>query len=198
MQDAVPRVAYSGLGAANVLAAPAAAVRDTVARVAFSTLEAALVLAPPAPPPPCTRQCPVSRTWSSPPSGSACRLHAPRSTPCRLELALHSPPPHTAACPWPSSRLSTVRRNPNSAQCSQSLSRNHLPVNPFLNSRNPNSLRRHSQPSPTHLSALNLVHIGHQTHDGGSARAGQTLQHVSVKMVNSAWAGDVRWVCSRG
>ena len=29
----------------------------------------------------------------------------------------------------------------------------------------------------------------HPTHDGGSARAGQTLQHVSLKVVNSAWAG---------
>jgi hypothetical protein len=48
--------------------------------------------------------------------------------------------------------------------------------------------------------ALNapLVHIGHHAHDGGSARAGQTLQHVSIKVVNSAWAGHVRWVCSRG
>ena len=41
------------------------------------------------------------------------------------------------------------------------------------------------------LSALNdpLVHTGHHAHDGGSARAGQTLQHVSIKMVKSAWAG---------
>ena len=28
-----------------------------------------------------------------------------------------------------------------------------------------------------------------------SMRAGQTLQHVSIKMVKSAWAGDVRWMC---
>ena len=49
------------------------------------------------------------------------------------------------------------------------------------------------------LSALNapLVYIGHHAHDGGSARAGQTLQHVSIQMVNSAWARDVRWACSR-
>jgi hypothetical protein len=26
---------------------------------------------------------------------------------------------------------------------------------------------------------------------------GQTLQHVSIQMVNSAWARDVRWACSR-
>jgi hypothetical protein len=39
--------------------------------------------------------------------------------------------------------------------------RNRLPVNSFLTLENSNS--------------------GHHTHDGGSARAGQTLQHVSVK-----------------
>ena len=62
----------------------------------------------------------------------------------------------------------------------------------------PNPLR-HAITAVTHP-ALNapIVHAGHHTHDGGSARAGQPLQHVSVKMVNSAWAGDVRWVCSRG
>jgi hypothetical protein len=66
--------------------------------------------------------------------------------------------------------------------------------------RNPTpATTRQSQPPPTPLSALNapLVYTGHHTHGGGSARAGQTLQHVSVKMVNSAWAGDVRWLCSR-
>jgi hypothetical protein len=42
---------------------------------------------------------------------------------------------------------------------------------------NPTPALRHSQPSPTPLSALNdpLVHTGHHKHDGGSAGAGQTL-----------------------
>jgi hypothetical protein len=81
-----------------------------------------------------------------------------------------SPPAHTAVCPC---RSSTFWR------------------------RNPNSLR-HSQPSPTPSQPSTLVHIGHHTHDGGSARAGQTLGLAfSVKMVSSAWAGDVRWVGSR-
>jgi hypothetical protein len=52
---------------------------------------------------------------------------------------------------------------------------------------------RHTQPSPTPLS----YRFASAHADGGSARAGQTLQHVSIKMVNSAWAGDVPWVCSR-
>jgi hypothetical protein len=42
------------------------------------------------------------------------------------------------------------------------------------------------------LSVLNdpLVHTGHHTHDGGSARAGQTLGSAClIKMVNSAWRG---------
>jgi hypothetical protein len=45
------------------------------------------------------------------------------------------------------------------------------------------------------LSALTdpLVHTIHTT--GGSARAGQTLGSAClIKMVNSAWEGDVRWV----
>jgi hypothetical protein len=60
--------------------------------------------------------------------------------------------------------------------------------------------RRHplnSQPSPTPLSPQRSA-SALWTHDGGSARAGQALgQHVSIKMVNSAWAGDVRCMCSR-
>jgi hypothetical protein len=59
-----------------------------------------------------------------------------------------------------------------------SRSKNHLPVNPFLNSRNPNSLRCVPFTAVTHpLSALNapLVPTGQHTNDGGSARAGQTL-----------------------
>jgi len=59
------------------------------------------------------------------------------------------------------------------------------------------SAARHSQPSPTPLSPQRSD-SAHRTHDGGSARAGQTLGSAClIKMVNSAWAGDVRWVCSR-
>jgi hypothetical protein len=65
----------------------------------------------------------------------------------------------------------------------------------------PNPLRCVPFTAVTHpLSALNapLVYTGHPKHDGGSARAGQTLGSACpAKMVKSAWAGDVRWVCSR-
>jgi hypothetical protein len=63
----------------------------------------------------------------------------------------------------------------------------------------PNPLRRaiHSrQPPPLSHQRSTSAHWAPQTR-GGSARAGRTLQHVSIQMVKSAWAGDVRWVCSR-
>jgi hypothetical protein len=46
--------------------------------------------------------------------------------------------------------------------------------------------------------ALVLQRRADTTQTMAQCESGQTLQHVSVKMVNSAWAGDVRWVCSRG
>ena len=49
VHDAVHGVAYSGLGAVHRLTPPAPAVRDAVGRAAcLSSLDAALVLAPPA------------------------------------------------------------------------------------------------------------------------------------------------------
>jgi hypothetical protein len=53
-------------------------------------------------------------------------------------------------------------------------------------------LRRAITTATHPLSALNdpLVHIKHPTHDGGSARAGQTLGSACrAKMVKSAWGG---------
>jgi hypothetical protein len=49
------------------------------------------------------------------------------------------------------------------------------------------------------LSALNgkLVHTEHQTRRW-QCESRSELPHVSIQMVKSAWAGDVRWVCSRG
>ena len=73
-----------------------------------------------------------------------------------------------------------------------------------LNSRMPPKPYSSAHPTTavTHpLSVLNdpLVHNKHPAHDGGSARAGQTLGSASpAKMVKSAWAGDARWVCRRG
>jgi hypothetical protein len=48
------------------------------------------------------------------------------------------------------------------------------------------------------LSALNttLVHTGHTT-VAVREQVRRWVQHVSVKVVKSAWAGGVRWVCSR-
>jgi hypothetical protein len=68
--------------------------------------------------------------------------------------------------------------------------------------QNPTPLRR-AIPAVTHpLSALSipLVHTGQHTHDGGSARAGQTLGSAClIKVVKGTYGGrgDVRWVCSR-
>jgi hypothetical protein len=119
----------------------------------------------------CRRQQPI---WGSPRAGSACPRHAPGNSPCRLDPLWCSPPAHTAACPWPSSLHVLPPKTPTHCDA---------PV-----------------PAVTHpLSALSdpLVHTGHHTHDGGSARAGQTLGSCVDKVVNSAWAGDVRWMCSR-
>jgi hypothetical protein len=48
------------------------------------------------------------------------------------------------------------------------------------------------------LSVLNnpLLHIRHKT-VAVREQVRRWVQHVSIQMVNSAWAGDVRWVCSR-
>ena len=61
--------------------------------------------------------------------------------------------------------------------------------------RNPNSLRRAITAPPNPLSALNdpIVHTGHTT-VAVREQVRRWVQHVVVK---SAWAGDVRWVCSR-
>jgi hypothetical protein len=64
----------------------------------------------------------------------------------------------------------------------------------------PSPLRRAITAATHPLSALDapLVHTGHHTHDGGSARAGRRwVQHVSPRWSRALWAGDVRWVCSR-
>jgi hypothetical protein len=105
----------------------------------------------------------------------ACPCHAHCSAACHLQQPTwNSHPAHNAACPWPS------------------FSAPELPPTP-------NSLRRHSQPSPnpSQSSQLRLC-TPHAPHDGGSARAGRTLGSACLaKMVKSAWVGDVRWVCSR-
>jgi hypothetical protein len=204
----------SRLDAALVLAAPAPTMRLAVARVALSGLEAALLLTPFA----STMSDAERRATISSPLGAALLL--------TLSPAHGTPPAHATVAPpkpngagatsratyrsvslrsvwsvllqgrrltrWAFFRRSKVQR---SAQCSQSLSRNRFRL--LLDVENLTPLRCAITAVTHPLSALiaPLVHTGHHTHDGGSARAGQTLG--SAKVVNSAWAGDVRWVCSR-
>jgi hypothetical protein len=163
VRDAERRAAcFSPLGAALVLAASAAAMRDTVRRAPrLNPLGAALVLA-------------MFSSGMRPAVWSATALSrlgaalvltpfAPAMRHAVRRAATNSPPAHTAACPWHSSRLTPRWRRRNlsratyrsvslrsvwsvllqgrrltrwaffrrsrvqrSAQCSQSLSRNHL------------------------------------------------------------------------
>jgi hypothetical protein len=193
VRDTALRAALSSSQAARVLASPAPTVRYAVARVCSSCLEAALLLAPPAP----TVRHAVARVALSG-LGTALLLASPassvRDAVRRATIASCLGTPLLLAAFAPAMRLAELR-----AACSN-------PLGTALPSRltplwfqTPNSLR-HAITAVTHpLSVLNapLVHTGHHPHDGGSARAGQTLGSVSVKMVKSAWAGDVRWVCSR-
>ena len=190
---AVGRATSGCLGAAQVLAASASSVRHTVFRVASSGLGTAHVLAPPSP-----AMCLAVARVALSGLGTALLLASPassvRDAVRRATIASCLGTPLLLASFAPAMRLAELR-----AACSN-------PLGTALPSRltplwfqTPNSLR-HAITAVTHpLSVLNapLVHTGHHPHDGGSARAGQTLGSVSVKMVKSAWAGDVRWVCSR-
>jgi hypothetical protein len=111
----------------------------------------------------------------------------PRRAPCNgaclhqhEQLAWYNPPPHTAACPWHSPRLTPRAAEP-PTQCDA----------PFTAFTHP-------------LSVLNTprVHTGHHTRTPCTRRwqcesRSDVGFSVSIKMVKSAWAGDVRWVCSR-
>jgi hypothetical protein len=164
-----------------VLAAPAPSMRDALLRAAFSSLGAALVLTPLAP---AMRDAALRAACSSclgaalvlaapAPAMRLALLRAAVSSLLRATLLLTLPLAHCA--PPGSSNLLGVTETPT-----------HCDI-PFT-----------AVPHPPLSPQRSEVHTGHQTHDGGSARAGQTLQHVSIKMVKSVWAGDVRWVCSRG
>jgi hypothetical protein len=67
--------------------------------------------------------------------------------------------------------------------------------------RNPTpTAARHSQPPPTPSQSSTIHWCTPDTTNttvAGREQVRRWVQHVSVKMVNSAWAGDVRWVCSR-
>jgi hypothetical protein len=156
MCDAILRVAYSGLGAPLVLAPLASSMCLAVGRTSFSRLETALVLA------------------------AFAYLHAPCSTPCRLALALHSPPPHTAARPWPP---------PGSRQVGAAETPNHCDTTFTAVTHPPLSPQRSASAQCTSDITYTTVAVREQVR--------RWVQHVSVKMVNSAWAGDVRWMCSR-
>jgi hypothetical protein len=128
-------------------------------------------------PPPCALHCCVPPAKDADLGQPSCWHRLP--PPCAMQWGV---PPAIAPLEHPSyshGRLRMALLRARLSRCRQ-------------NPRTP--LRaRHTQPSPTPLS----YRFASAHTDGGSARAGQTLQHVSIKMVNSAWAGDVPWVCSR-
>jgi hypothetical protein len=81
-----------------------------------------------------------------------------------------------------------------------SLSRNHLRLTP-LNSRKPQLTATPSTAVTHPLSALNAPLCTPGTvHTMVAVReqVKRWVQHVSINVVKSAWAGDVRWLCSRG
>jgi hypothetical protein len=153
--------------------------RDAVLRIATRGLEAAVVLAPLAP---AMRHAVLRIAYSG--LGAARGLAAPAP-------AMRA----TVRCAACSSLLGAA------LQLTLPLAYGPPPRSLHVLSPKPNSLRRDPQPSPTPSQPSTLRSCtGHQTHDGGSARAGQTLgmqANVSSKVVKSAWAGDVRWVCGR-
>jgi hypothetical protein len=56
----------------------------------------------------------------------------------------------------------------------------------------------YSQPSPTPSQSPTLYwYKPHHTHAGDREQAKRCVQHVSIQMVKSAWAGDVRWMGDR-
>jgi hypothetical protein len=148
--------AFSALGAALVLATGASAVRDAVVCVALSRLEAALGLAAFAP-----------AVRLAVPSVASIRLGA------TLILAPLAPAMSSAVrCAATNSRLGAALQltlppahgPPHSSRHTPRVCTLLLCCAPFTATTHP-------------LSALiaPLVHIGHHAHDGGSARAGQTL-----------------------
>jgi hypothetical protein len=141
-------------------------VRDAVARVAFSSSVAALYLAPPAPAmPAATLRVAASSLGAAlvlAAFAAAMRHATPRAALSQLEAALQltQPPAHGPSGSPHHLAAETL-----------------LLCGGFLNSRK-TLLCGGPITAVTHpLSVLNtmLVHTGHQTHDGGSARAGQTL-----------------------
>jgi hypothetical protein len=145
-----------------------------VARVASSRLGAALLLTPSVP---SMRLAVVRAAFSGcrldaalvlAPFASSMRLAVPRATFTPLGAALLLARPPTHGTP------------PGSL----------MPPKPQLTA---------ARSAVTHpLSALNttLVHTGHTT-VAVREQVRRWVQHVSVKVVKSAWAGGVRWVCSR-
>jgi hypothetical protein len=200
MRPAVLCIASSGLGAALLLAPPAPAVRDAVRRAAsFCRLEAALLLAPLAP---AMRLAVLGIAYSGLGAALVLASLAPAMRLAVFCIALSGLGAFHCLTPLASAMRRAVSTG--SSQLGAALQLTLPPAHgsppASLPRRNPNAAAARHHTAVTHpLSALNgsLVHTGHHTHDGGSARAGQTLQHVSAKMVKSAWAGDVRWVCSR-
>jgi hypothetical protein len=99
----------------------------------------------------------LEQTWCSPPVGTVCPRRARCSVACRLsQPACNSPPAHTAACPWRSSRLAprVAAETPTGGHHRLVLSQATIRVLEttfrltFLNSRNPNSLRIHNHHPP--------------------------------------------------
>jgi hypothetical protein len=179
VRTAVPSVAQSGLGAVHRLTPPAASMPLAVPGVALSGLGAVHRLAPPAP----AVSDAVGRAACSSGLGAALLLapfapamssavrRATISNPLGAALQLTLPPAHGP----PLSSLHVDAAETKSAALRPIHSRHPPPLSPQRS-----------------ISA----HRTQQTRRWqGESRSG--VAACRAKMVNSAWAGDVRWVCSR-
>jgi hypothetical protein len=109
--------------------------------------------------------------------------------------AAATPPGPAGAAAWPGRAAASAARLAHTAACpwhSSGLPPRWLPPKPQL------LCGARSQPPPNPLSALNdpLVHTRHTAVVTVREQVSRWVQLVSILMVNSAWAGDVRWVCS--
>jgi hypothetical protein len=172
----VERAALSCSKTTRVLAPPSPTMRLAVLGVAFSGLQAVLLLAPPA----SSVRLAVGRPACNSPLGAT------------LQLA----PPASAV-------RDTVRR----ATCSNPLGTARQLTLPLAHGTPPGSRWCRPNCGPpftavTHppLSPQRFASAYRTQHTRRwpvREQVRRWVQHVSIKMVNSAWAGDVRWVCSQ-
>jgi hypothetical protein len=207
MRDAEPRIASRGLEAALLLAPLAAAMSHAVLRIASSGLEAALLLAAFA----ASMCATVRRTAALNSLGAALFLTPPAPAMCPTVRSTAGDSSLGAAfllAPFAPAMCATVRRaawlNPLGAALQLTLPLAHGPPPSSLHvlPLKPNSLQRaihsrHPPPlSPQHSASAHRTSNPRRWQCESRSNVGMQA-NVSSKVVKGAWAGDVRWVCSR-